>query len=141
MLPRSGTLNGGSHRYPATIAWDCATGNATDDDVVNGGTVPLCPPPAQLTNQVTVARSVNTAPGAPAELTRYVCPHDDTACGSVPARHGNPGPWHTTSAVPSPGLHTTRTGVAVAVTDIPGTDAVARRTPHVGPSTHSHTGT
>ncbi|PWU54621.1 hypothetical protein DLE60_29540 [Micromonospora globispora] len=42
--------------------------------------------------------------------------------------------------MPSPGRHTTRTGVAVAVTDIPGTDAVAERLPHVEGSTHHHTG-
>ena len=33
------------------------------------------------------------------------------------------------------------TGVAVAVTDIPGTDAVALRAPHAAGSTHNHVGT
>ncbi|WTW93459.1 hypothetical protein OG216_08765 [Streptomycetaceae bacterium NBC_01309] len=33
------------------------------------------------------------------------------------------------------------TGTAVAVTDTPGTDAVADTGPHTDPSTHNHVGT
>jgi hypothetical protein len=41
---------------------------------------------------------------------------------------------------PSPVNHTTRVGVAVAVTLTPGTLAVADRGPHVASSTHNHIG-
>ncbi|WP_028188834.1 hypothetical protein [Salinispora pacifica] len=65
-----GTINSNCHLQPATTACDCATGSATDEVVVSGGTVPVCPPPAQVTDQVTVARSANLLPTAPAELLR-----------------------------------------------------------------------
>ena len=58
----------------------------------------------------------------------------------MPDFHAVPAPRQVI-VVPSPISHRTRVGVAVAVTDTPGTDAVAVRAPHVVGSTHSHTGT
>lgn len=63
----------------------------------------------------------------------------DDAAGSVPAGNGVPAERHVTS-VPSPIDHTTRTGVAVAVTDTPGTDTVADSAAQLPGSSHNHTG-
>lgn len=70
-----------------------------------------------------------------------MCPQlGDAADGSPPTRHGVPAPVHVTVA-PSPVTHTARTGVAVAVTDNPGTDAVAATGRHTDGSSHNHVGT
>lgn len=70
-----------------------------------------------------------------------MCPHvGDDAAASIPGLHRVPGPAHTTSA-PSPVLHCTRTGLAVAVTDNPGTPAVADRGTHDPEPSHNHVGT
>ena len=53
----------------------------------------------------------------------------DGAFGSLPARNGVPAPVHVT-VLPSPMDHVTDVGVAVAVTDTPGTEAVADTGPH-----------
>ena len=50
--------------------------------------------------------------------------------------YGVPGPAHTTRP-PSPISHTTRTGVAVTVTDTPGTDTVDDCAAHDAASTHN----
>lgn len=42
---------------------------------------------------------------------------------------------------PSPVVHRTATGRAVADADNPGTDAVALRRPHIPGATHNHVGT
>lgn len=42
---------------------------------------------------------------------------------------------------PSPVVHRTATGRAVAVADKPGTDAVALRCAHIPGATHNHVGT
>jgi len=102
--------------------------------VVRAGTVPVAPPPAHDTFHVTVAVTV-TAPGAV-----NVCPHvGEAAFGSVPVLHAVPGPLHDTDA-PSLVVSVNCAGVAVAVTDNPGTDAVADREPQELASSHTQVG-
>ena len=113
---------------------DSCTCASTVAVVVIAGTAPVAPPPAQVTFHVTVAVTL-AAPGAV-----NVCPHEgDAARGSVPAVHAVPGPLHATVA-PSLVANVNRAGTAVAVTDRPGTDAVADRDPHDPPSNHTHVG-
>ena len=70
-----------------------------------------------------------------------MCPQSgDAAAGSPPTGNTDPGPGHTTDA-PSPIDQTTRVGVAVTVTDNPGTLAVALCAPHREASTHNQVGT
>jgi hypothetical protein len=105
-----------------------------------GNLPPSRPPVVQAIDHHTVADTVNRPPGAPADPREYACPHvGDAAAGSVPARHGVPGPSHVTDA-PSPVDHTTRDGVAVAVTTTPGTAADADRALHCPESIHNHIG-
>jgi hypothetical protein len=113
---------------------DSCTCAATVAVVVIAGTAPVAPPPAHDTFHITVAVTL-TAPGAV-----NVCPHVGLAArGSVPAVHAVPGPLHDTVA-PSLVVSVNRAGTAVAVTDNPGTDAVADRDPHEPPSNHTHVG-
>lgn len=68
-----------------------------------------------------------------------MCPQSgDAAAGSTPTRNGVPGPAHITCS-PSPMRHTTDVGRAVAVTDTPGTAAVAV-TGAQPPSSHNQVG-
>ena len=62
----------------------------------------------------------------------------EAAFGSVPARNGVPAPAHVT-VLPSPIDHDTNVGVATAVTDTPGTEAVAETGPQPLDS-HIHVG-
>src|SRR5882757_5236118 len=59
--------------------------------------------------------------------------------GLAEAAYGVPGPEHVTER-PSPNAHTTEVGRATAVTDTPGTDAVADTGPQPARSTHSQVG-
>ena len=69
-----------------------------------------------------------------------MCPHvGDLAAGFMPGLHAVPGPVQVND-VPSPAENTTFVGVAVAVTDMPGTDAVAVRGPHDDGSSHTQLG-
>lgn len=63
----------------------------------------------------------------------------DGARGSPWAGNGVPGPVQVT-VKPSPITQNADTGVAVAVTDTPGTEAVADCGCHVARSNHSHVG-
>jgi len=102
--------------------------------VVIPGAVPATPPPAQDTVQVTVAVT-GYEPGLV-----NVCPHvGDGDIASRPGVHAVPGPLHVT-LTPSPVDNTKLTGLAVAVTLIPGTDAVADRGPHESAPSHTHVG-
>jgi hypothetical protein len=102
--------------------------------VVIPGAVPVTPPPAQDTVQVTVAVT-GYEPGLV-----NVCPHvGDADIASRPAVHAVPGPEQVMLA-PSPVDNTKLTGFAVAVTLIPGTDAVADRDPHESPPSHTQVG-
>ncbi|MEU0924579.1 hypothetical protein [Streptomyces malaysiensis] len=58
----------------------------------------------------------------------------------MPGRYGVPGPWQTLDP-PSPIDQSTDTGLATAVTDTPGTDAVADTFRQAPRSSHSHVGT
>ena len=62
----------------------------------------------------------------------------DGAAGSPPAVYGVPGPRQTTT-LPSPITHLADSGTARAVTDTPGTAAVAC-TGAQSPPSHSHVG-
>jgi hypothetical protein len=98
------------------------------------GAVPVTPPPAQDTVHDTVAVT-GYEPGLV-----NVCPHvGDGDNASRPGVHAVPGPLHVTLA-PSPADNTKLTGFAVAVTLIPGTDAVADRGPHESPPSHTQVG-
>jgi hypothetical protein len=102
--------------------------------VVRAGTLPVCPAPAHDTVQVTVAVTVT----APAVVN--VCPHvGEAARGSVPAVHAVPGPLHDTVVV-SLVVSVNVAGTAVAVTDSPGTDAVADRDAQELPSNQTQVG-
>jgi hypothetical protein len=121
-------------------ACDSATLNVVGAVAVNAGTTPACPPPAHATRHDTVTDPVNTPPGSPAEDSVNTCPHvGDPAAGSSPARYGVPGPPQRT-VEPSPSRHITSVGTAVAVTDTPGTAAVADRGPHDPGAIHNQTG-
>jgi hypothetical protein len=68
-----------------------------------------------------------------------VCPQSgELALGSLPALNGVPGPVQVT-VLPSPIDQDTDVGLATAVTDTPGTDAVAEIGAHPL-ETHSHVG-
>ena len=102
--------------------------------VARAGTVPDVPPPTQDTFHVTVTPTVT----APAVVN--VCPQvGEGARGSVPVLHAVPGPVHDMLA-PSLVRNVKPTATAVAVTDNPGTDAVAEREPHEPGSSHTHIG-
>jgi len=123
------------------IACDSPTRSCAVLVVVSAGNDPDCPAPDHLTPHDTVADTLNAPAGSPALLRRYVCPQSgDGAAGSPPATYGVPGPSHTT-VDPSPNVQVTDIGVAVAVTDSPGTDAVALTGAHDDRSSHSHVGT
>lgn len=102
---------------------------------------PCAPAPAQPTCQATVTRTGNRPPATPAEDRVNTTPQvgDAAAGSSTPGRNGLPGPAHDT-VPPTPKSQVTVCGLAVAVTDTPGTAAVADTAPHTPPS-HSHTGT
>ncbi|MGW8375390.1 hypothetical protein [Streptomyces sp. ODS28] len=53
--------------------------------------------------------------------------------------YGVPGPLHVTG-LPSPNFHTTFCGRATAVTDTPGTDAIADLLPQLPRASHNHVG-
>src|SRR5947207_10601655 len=91
------------------------------------GAVPVTPPPAQDTFHVTV-----TVSGYQPGLVKVRPQVGEGAVASRPAVHAVPGPLQVTLP-PSPVDSTSLTGVAVAVTLIPGTDAVADRGPHESP--------
>jgi hypothetical protein len=127
--------------FGVLIACDSPTRSCTELVVVNAGNVPDWPPPVQLTSHDTVADATNMAPGSPALLRAYVCPQSgDGAAGLPPAVYGVPGPLHTT-VDPSPNDQVTDIGEAVAVTDSPGTDAVALTGVHAPWSSHNHVAT
>ncbi|MEU5437702.1 hypothetical protein AB0G73_30600 [Streptomyces sp. NPDC020719] len=69
-----------------------------------------------------------------------MCPQSgDDRFASGAASYGVPGPSHVTE-LPSPSLHTTSVGSACAITETPGTEAVADTRPHLPRSNHSHVG-
>lgn len=120
-------------------AWDSATRKAALPVVVKSGNVPPWPAPDQVTVQWTVAVTGNSCLACVADEVRYVWPQSgDDAFGSLPARYGVPAPVQVT-VLPSPMDHDTDAGVAVAVTDTPGTDAVADTGPQPFDS-HIHVG-
>jgi hypothetical protein len=104
------------------------------------GEVPACPPPAQATDHETVAVTVNASLGWPAEEVVKVWPQvGEGRLGTSAAPYGVPGPWQT-NEVPSPKFQVTEIGVAVAVTDSPGTAAAAVVACHPAWPSHSHVG-
>ena len=102
--------------------------------------MPVFPPPAQVTDHEMVAVTVKASWGWPADDAVKVCPQVGEAwSGASLAEYGVPGPSHT-SVVPSPRSHVTVIGVAVAVTDSPGTAAVAVVGCQSAPASHSQEG-
>lgn len=103
------------------------------------GNVPPWPAPDHVTVQWTVAVTGNASEAWLAEDVRYVWPQSgDDDFGSVPGLNGVPAPLHVT-VLPSPIDHDTEVGAANAVTDTPGTEAVAETDPHPLKS-HIHVG-
>src|SRR5437870_6795842 len=103
-------------------AWASATRKAVLPVVVMSGNVPPWPAPAHVTVQWTVALIGKACPACFADEVRYVWPQSgDGAFGSALGRNGVPAPMHVT-VLPSPIDHDTDVGVAVAVTDPPGTE-------------------
>src|SRR5947207_15143611 len=98
------------------------------------GAVPVTPPPAQDTFHVTV-----TVSGYRPGLGKVRPQVGEGAVASRPAVHAVPGPLQVTLP-PSPVDNTNLTGFAVAVTLMPGTDAVADRGPHESPPSHTQVG-
>ena len=119
---------------------DSATRTCATPVVVSPGIVPPWPAPAHVTCHEIVTVTLYAPPGALAEERTYRYPQSgEAAIGSVPGRHGVPGPWQTTES-PLPIDHTAWIGVAVAVTLIPGTDAVADCGRHEAGSNDNHDG-
>ncbi len=107
----------------------------------NPGIAPPLPPPRHTTFHTTVAVTVKASPGSPADDRRYTYPQSgDTDAAGNREEYGVPGPSQCAEP-PSPIDHTTRCGVAVAVTTTPGTSAVLDTGCHPLCSTHSHVGT
>jgi hypothetical protein len=93
--------------------------------VVTGGSVPAIPPPTQVMVQPMLARTVNVPPGAVRDVAVQTWPHvGDGTDGEYAVVQGVPGPLHVVVA-PSPASQVTVVGVAVAVSVMPGRDAVA----------------
>lgn len=121
-------------------ACDSATANVAVEVVVRFGKDPPVPAPDQVTVQFTSAATGYAFPGLPCDVWWYVCPQSgDADRGSAPDGKGVPAPGHVT-VDPSPIDHVTEFGTAVAVTETPGTDAVADRGRHCAGSIHNQVG-
>ncbi|MGW1286429.1 hypothetical protein ACWD4N_22640 [Streptomyces sp. NPDC002586] len=90
---------------------------------------------------MTVTDTVYASCGCPTEARRYVCPQSgEVESAAYFAEYGVPGPSHIT-VLPSPMTHVALCGIAVAVTDTPGTVAVFDTGFHIARSSHIHVGT